>query len=113
MSPHGIPSDLIDRLVIVRTRSYSIQDIMQIVSIRAKTEGIQVEDEALAYLSQIGSATSLRYAVQLLTPSSILASANGRDTITTQDIDEASKLFFDTKASAKQLQEHAAGYINQ
>lgn len=86
---------------------------MQIASIRAKTEGIQIEDEALAYLSQIGSATSLRYSVQLLTPSSIIANASGRDTISKSDIDEASKLFFDTKSSAKLLQEEAAGYINQ
>ena len=86
---------------------------MQIVSIRAKTEGISIEDEALAYLSQIGSATSLRYSVQLLTPSSIIAGTNGRDTIAKADIDDASKLFFDTKASAKLLQENAEGYINQ
>mmetsp|Transcript_12917 Transcript_12917/g.22072 ORF Transcript_12917/g.22072 Transcript_12917/m.22072 type:complete len:457 (-) Transcript_12917:41-1411(-) len=113
ISPHGIPSDLIDRLVIVRTLPYGLQDIMQIVSIRAKTEGISIEDEALAYLSQIGSATSLRYSVQLLTPSSIIAGTNGRDTIAKADIDDASKLFFDTKASAKLLQENAEGYINQ
>jgi len=113
ISPHGIPSDLIDRLVIVRTLPYGLQDIMQIVSIRAKTEGISIEDEALAYLSQIGSATSLRYSVQLLTPSSIIAGTNGRDTTAKADIDDASKLFFDTKASAKLLQENAEGYINQ
>ena len=104
--------DLIDRLVIVRTLPYSLQDIMQIVSIRAKTEGIAIEDEGLAYLSQIGDATSLRYAIQLLSPASIIGAANGRDTIAQGDIDEASKLFLDTKASAKLLTERADKYIN-
>lgn len=111
MTPHGIPTDLMDRLVIVRTLPYAIQDIMQIISIRAKTEGITIDDDALAFLSQIGSNTSLRYALQLLSPASIIASTVGRDTITRADIEEVSDLFFDAKASSKLLLQDADKYV--
>jgi len=42
MSPHGIPLDLLDRLLIVKTMPYSEEDISQIIKIRATTEGLQV-----------------------------------------------------------------------
>lgn len=44
-----------------------------------------------------------RFAIQLLTPASILASINGRDTITQDDVNEVDDLFLDAKKSAKNL----------
>merc|ERR1712137_826669 len=88
VAPHGIPRDLMDRLVIIRTLPYSVEDMMHVISIRAKTEGIQVDDDGLAYLAQIGSNTSLRYDIQLLSPAGVLASCSGRVTISRTDIDE-------------------------
>lgn len=41
----------------------------------------------------------LRYAIQLLTPSSILAKANAHSSITKEDVSEASSLFIDAKTS--------------
>lgn len=41
-------------------------------------ENLQVDEESLAYLGEIGEQTSLRHAVQLLTPASILAQVSGR-----------------------------------
>merc|ERR1712134_25803 len=73
VSPHGVPVDLLDRVLIIRTMPYSLEETFQILSIRAKTEGIEVEDEALAYAAQIGQDASLRFAVQLLTPGRVLA----------------------------------------
>jgi len=61
VSPHGIPVDLLDRLLVVRTLQYSQQEIAQILAIRASTEGLTVEDDALALLSDIGVRSSLRY----------------------------------------------------
>lgn len=46
-----------------------------------------------------------RYSVQLLTPSNILAKINGKDAITSEEIDEINKLFYDAKSSAKILAE--------
>ena len=112
VSPHGMPVDLLDRLVIIRTMPYSVEEIVQVVGIRASTESLHIEEDALALLGEIGANTSLRYVVQLLTPSSILASTNGRDTITREDIEEIDSLFYDAKSSAKLLAEQADKYIS-
>merc|ERR1712006_18480 len=80
VSPHGMPVDLLDRLVIIRTLPYSVDEITQVVAIRSQTEGLDIEDEAVALLGEIGFNTSLRYVVQLLTPASIMARTAGRDT---------------------------------
>merc|ERR1712182_177752 len=100
VSPHGMPVDLLDRLVIIRTMPYALQEIVQILSIRAQIEGIDVNKEALELLGEIGVNTSLRYVVQLLIPSSILAGTAGRETISREDIEEIDSLFFDAKSSA-------------
>ena len=60
VSPHGIPRDLLDRLLIIHTGSYSLNEISTIVGIRAKTEGLSITSEALGSLAQIGKDTSLR-----------------------------------------------------
>jgi RuvB-like protein 1 (pontin 52) len=80
-SPHGIPVDLLDRLLVIKTLPYSLKEIVQILAIRATTESIQIEEEALAHLGAVGVKTSLRYVVQLLNPGSILAQTQGRTTI--------------------------------
>lgn len=61
LSPHGIPRDLLDRLLIVRTSSPSLPDIATILGIRARLEGIEASAEAIQSLAEIGSQTSLRY----------------------------------------------------
>lgn len=80
-SPHGIPVDLLDRSLIIRTVNYSIKEIITILSIRAVTEGVELQDEALAELGTIGARTSLRYCEQLLAPARILAETYGRKVI--------------------------------
>jgi len=47
-SPHGVPVDLLDRMLIVRTMPYALEEMIQIISIRAETENIDVDEEALA-----------------------------------------------------------------
>merc|ERR1712078_213551 len=64
VSPHGMPVDLLDRLVIIRTLPCSVDEISQVVTIRAVTEGLEVEEEALSLLGEIGVNSSLRYVVQ-------------------------------------------------
>lgn len=82
ISPHGIPSDLLDRILIIITKPYKIEEIMSIVKIRADAESVKLDDDALAHLSNLGVDTSLRYVVQLLTPAKLLAQTNGRDVVT-------------------------------
>lgn len=110
-APHGIPLDLLDRLMIIRTLPYSQDEMVQIIRIRAQTENIQADDESLGLLGEIGTKTTLRYAVQLLTPSNLLARINGRSSINRQDVEEINELFYDAKSSAKLLAEHEDKYM--
>ena len=70
-APHGVPVDLLDRLVIIRTSPYTPQEMVQILAVRAAVEGISIDEESLAFLGEIGETTSLRHAVQLLTPANM------------------------------------------
>merc|ERR1712137_1114817 len=112
VSPHGMPVDLLDRLVIIRTMPYTVEDIVVVVNIRAQTENLTIEEDALTLLGEIGVNTSLRYVVQLLTPASIMARTAGREAITKDDIEEIDSLFYDAKSSAKILSENADKYIS-
>jgi RuvB-like protein 1 len=111
LSPHGVPVDLLDRMLVIRTMPYSLEETAQIIAIRAQTESIKMHEDALAALADIGAKTSLRYAVQLLTPSRILAERQGRDDILPEDVREIDELFFDAKASAKVLAAEAQRFL--
>jgi len=102
-SAHGIPTDLLDRLLIIRTSPYDQKQMKQILKIRAETEEIKLEPKALERLAKLGAEASLRYAAQLLAPARVLAECNGRKSITAGDIEDASKLFLDAKSSARLL----------
>ena len=66
VSPHGIPLDLLDRLVIIRTLPYSQDEMAQILQIRARIEGIEVDEESLQKLSEVGATATLRYELLLI-----------------------------------------------
>jgi len=110
LAPHGVPVDLLDRMLIVRTMPYDHEEMVKIISIRAEVEGIVVDDSALKALGEVGSRTSLRYSVQMLTPARILAETSGRTVINADDVREVDRLFFDGKASAKLLA-NSEGYM--
>lgn len=112
IAPHGLPVDLLDRLLIIRTMPYTLEEIVKIISIRAQTEKIKLDENSLAKIGAIGSKSSLRYAVQLLRPSWIYAQTQGASKIEEEHVDEVNNLFVDSKASAKILQEQADKFIN-
>lgn len=110
LSPHGIPVDLLDRMLIVRTMPYSLEEMVQIIAIRAESESLEVDADALANMGEIGARTSLRYAVQMLTPARIIAETSGREIIKDIDIEVVDQLFYDAKASARLLA-RSEGYL--
>ena len=60
VAPHGIPRDLLDRMLIIRTMSYTLEEVATILSIRAKIESIPLDEEGLRHLAEIGERSSLR-----------------------------------------------------
>lgn len=103
ISPHGIPTDLLDRLLIVKTIPYTKDETMEIIKTRSKIEQVQLSQEALSFLSELGTSTSLRYALQLLFPSKIQSETRGRDIVEVSDLILVQELFLDVKASVKTL----------
>jgi RuvB-like protein 2 len=68
-SPHGIPVDLFDRLMIVKTSPYE-EDRHPYGSWRfGATRRTWVDGPAMELLTKIGTETSLRYAINLIAPS--------------------------------------------
>ena len=105
-SPHGMPLDLLDRLLIIPTKPYTADEIREIIKIRANEIDVKLDDKALELLTKLGVENSLRYSVQLLEPSQVIAQRKGRDTVTAEDVEEASKLFSDTKRSVNYVREY-------
>ncbi|MCD6512801.1 MAG: RuvB-like helicase [Thermoplasmata archaeon] len=105
-SPHGIPLDLIDRLLIITTKPYNRGEIKKILEIRMAEEKIDMEEDALEYLTDIGKEASLRYAVQLIAPAASIAEENKRRKIIKEDIEKARELFHDVKYSVEYLNKY-------
>jgi RuvB-like protein 2 len=100
-SPHGLPLDFLDRVVIVSTHSYSEDEIRSILSIRASEEEVDIDDNALATLTKIGVETGLRYASNLITTSHLLAQKRKASKVSVDDVTRSYKLFYDPVRSVK------------
>ncbi|KAF2404920.1 TIP49-domain-containing protein [Trichodelitschia bisporula] len=113
-SAHGIPPDLLARLLIIPTHPYGPEEIRAIVRARARTEGISISEPALEAVGELGVQRSLRYALQLLTPASVLARVGGKMNaeVGVDEVTEATGLFLDAARSVGALGESVSGYIS-
>lgn len=100
IAAHGVPPDLLARLLIIPTHAYTPEQVRHIIQLRAKTESLQIADAALARFAEHGVNVSLRYALQLLAPAKILARVNGQVEITVHEVEECEDLFIDARRSA-------------
>ncbi|MCS7098971.1 MAG: RuvB-like domain-containing protein, partial [Sulfolobales archaeon] len=89
-SPHGIPLDILDRLLIIPIRPYTREEIKEILKIRSDEEEVALAPDALEALADLGVKYSLRYAIQLLRPASIAASRKGRTEVRAEDVEDVS-----------------------
>jgi len=76
--PHGIPLDLLDRLLIINTVPYSNEEINKILQTRCNEEGVDIEEKALVLLTKIGEETSLRYAIHLIITADLVSKKKRR-----------------------------------
>jgi len=105
-SPHGIPIDLLDRLLIITTKPYEMDEIKQILKIRSEEEDVEISDDALNVMTKIGKETSLRYSIQLITLSSIISRNRKAREVTVEDVKRVYEVFLDEARSSENLREY-------
>ncbi|VEN56592.1 unnamed protein product [Callosobruchus maculatus] len=110
-SPHGIPLDLLDRTIIVPTQPYDEKELREILSIRCEEEDCQMSDNALTVLTRICKETSLRYGMQLIMTSSLIARKRKAHEVDVEDIKRAYQLFFDEGRSVQFLREYQQEFM--
>jgi RuvB-like protein 2 len=128
ISPHGIPHDLLDRIMIVHTVPYTAPEIRQILQIRAREEEIELHDEALELLVRIAMEThSLRYAIHLISTSHCAAAKRrkaeaaaaatkkaapgGNQLVLLCDVERCFTLFFDVQRSTRLLLDYQHEFL--
>ena len=110
-SPHGIPLDLLDRLLIIATTPYNESETKQILKIRAEEEDVLMSDDAMTLLTKIAMETSLRYAIHMITTSSLVAAKRKATEVGMEDIKRVYNLFVDLKRSEEFLRAYQADYM--
>ncbi|KAJ2896344.1 putative aaa family atpase-like protein [Zalerion maritima] len=98
-SPHGLPLDFLDRVVIIHTTPYGSDDIQQILNIRCQEEEVELSPDALALLTKIGEEAGLRYASNLIVTSQLIAAKRKSKQVVVEDVQRSFKLFYDPSRS--------------
>jgi len=104
-SPHGLPVDLLDRVLIVSTKPYEEQDIQQIIQIRCEEEDVTLTAEALSVLTSMAVQTTLRYGLNLISCAQVLARKRKAERVDVDDLRRAYTYFMDEKRSVQWLKE--------
>ncbi|KAE9598588.1 hypothetical protein Lal_00021049 [Lupinus albus] len=110
-SPHGIPIDLLDRLLIISTQPYTEDEIRKILDIRCEEEDVEMSDGAKHLLTKIGVETSLRYAIHLITAAALACQKRKAKVVELEDINRVYHLFLDVKRSTQYLMEYQSQYM--
>ncbi|KAH6759880.1 P-loop containing nucleoside triphosphate hydrolases superfamily protein [Perilla frutescens var. hirtella] len=110
-SPHGIPIDFLDRLLIISTQPYTPEDIRKILDIRCQEEDIEMSEDAKVLLTKIGEDTSLRYAINLITSAALACQKRKGKIVEMEDISRVYELFYDVKRSTQYLMEYQSQYM--
>lgn len=161
-SPHGIPIDLLDRLLIISTTPYTEEELRSILDIRCQEEDVEMSDDAKELLTKIAyvhfeiwvlweclnypisfyfsqfviiiffkrvpglyglflmhtinffycrKETSLRYAMCLITASSLACQKRKGKEVEIEDITRVYQLFVDVKRSTQYLMEYQEQFM--
>ncbi|KTW26632.1 RuvB-like helicase 2 [Pneumocystis carinii B80] len=112
-SPHGIPLDFLDRMLIISTSQYSVDEIRQILHIRCQEEDVEISPNALSLLTKIGQETSIRYSIHLIATAYLIAQKRKSTQIDIEDIQKSYTLFLDQARSVQYLEEYSQQYISE
>eukprot|EP00960_Hanusia_phi_P045810 757440-Hanusia_phi.AAC.1 len=104
--PHGMPIDLLDRLLIISTQPYSEKELAQILNIRCEEEDVEMTEDAKDLLTKIAMDASLRYAIHMITVASLVCAKRKGTEVTVEDVKKVYGLFSDVKRSTQFMLEH-------
>lgn len=114
-SPHGLPVDLLDRLLILSTQPYTREELIEILKIRCTEEDVDMDEEAMECLADIAQTSSLRYAIHLIISSALVAKqrAKGKSDqqVVLQDVRKVYDLFVDLERSTKFLKDYTDSFV--
>uniref|UniRef100_A0A8C4TK46 RuvB-like helicase n=1 Tax=Erpetoichthys calabaricus TaxID=27687 RepID=A0A8C4TK46_ERPCA len=110
-SPHGIPIDLLDRLLIISTSPYNEKETKQILKIRCEEEDVEMSDDAYTVLTRIGLETSLRYSIQLITAANLVCRKRKGTEVQVEDIKRVYSLFLDESRSTQYMKEYQDAFM--
>merc|ERR1712062_816580 len=110
-SPHGMPVDLLDRLIIIPTMPYPESDMNTILKIRCEEEDCEMEADGLGVLTKIGSEASLRYAIQLISIANLICRKRKGNEVSVADIKRAYTLFHDEARKVQFLSEYESEFL--
>ncbi|RVE63491.1 hypothetical protein OJAV_G00136800 [Oryzias javanicus] len=110
-SPHGIPIDLLDRLLIIATSPYTEKETRQILKIRCEEEDVELSEEAHTVLTRIGMETSLRYAIQLISTAGLVCRKRKGTEVQVEDIKRVYSLFLDEARSSQYMKEYQDSFM--
>merc|ERR1712185_31628 len=110
-SPHGIPIDLLDWLLIISTSPYTEKEIKHILKIRCEEEDVEMADDALSLLTKIGIETSFRYSIQLIIAAALVCTKRKGVEVEVEDIKRVYTLFVDVKRSTQFLLEYQSEFM--
>jgi RuvB-like protein 2 len=79
---------------------------------RSQEEDVTLSPEALSALAKIGIETSLRYAMQLLITSHLIAAKRKTTTVELRDVQRTYTLFLDQARSVEFLQQNEQEFIS-
>jgi RuvB-like protein 2 len=113
LSPHGLPLDFLDRVVIISTQPYTRDEIQQILAIRAQEEEVDIAPEALGLLTKIGAESGLRYASNIITTSTLISQKRKAKEIGMDDVAKSFKLFLDPARSVKFVTDFEKRFIGE
>merc|ERR1711985_79826 len=83
----------------------------KIMGIRAEEEDVEMSDAAKELLTKIGSDSSLRYAIHLITVANLVALKRKAQEVDVQDIRKVYSLFVDVKRSTQFLHEYQQEFM--
>ena len=110
-SPHGIPIDLLDRMVIIPTTPYQAKELSEILKIRCEEEDCEMSDDGIQVLTRIASEASLRYAIQLITVANLVCRKRKGTEVSVEDIKRSYSLFYDESRSVQFLAEYQKEFL--